>query len=275
MNRLTVNRMPNPSLDRRQLIRNGGLALSMGAIIAACGGGRSGPDNPGRLGVADTSPDLPEAEVNDVVLLRTAQSLEYTALDVYAAAAATGALSAAESSLAGRFVDDHTGHAALIGSLITDEGGEEFTCGNPFLADRAVGPVLGALEGTDDLHRDLLNIAYAFEQLAAESYQALVGLLGKPALRREAMRIGGDENRYAAALAAAINPDALFGPVLFGEQEVADADGFPIPHAVPSTFGVLTGIDLLVGARDDEGTRFSIQLQTPAANTLVYDYLTC
>ena len=37
----------------------------------------------------------------------------------------------------------------------------------------------------------------------------------------------------------------------------------------------LTGIDLVVGARDEEGTRFSIQLQTPAANSLVYDSLSC
>ncbi len=270
-----MTRLPDPTLDRRQLLRTGGLALSMGAVIAACGGGRGGSDDPGRLGVADPAPEVPDAEVNDVVLLRTAQSLEYTALAVYDAAVGTEALTDAELSLAGRFVADHTGHAALLGSLIGDRGGEEFTCPNPFLMDRAVGPILAALEDTDDLHRDLLNIAHAFEAHAAASYQALVALLEDLPLRSEAMRIGGDENRHAAALAAAINPDAIFSPAMFGEPVSNDADGFPVPYAVPATFGQLTGIELVVGARTTDGGRFTVQLQTPAPNTLVYEYQSC
>jgi rubrerythrin len=270
-----VNRFPNPSLDRRQLLRNGGLALSMGAIVAACGADRSGSDDPGRLGVADEPPELPPGEVDDTVLLRTAQSIEYTALAVYDAAAATGELGSAESVLAARFVDDHTGHAAALGSLIGALGGEEFTCPNPFMMERAVVPILGALDGSDDVHRDLLNIAHAFETHAAASYQALVGAISAPALRGEAMRIGGEENRHAAALAAAINPDDLLSPALFGEQVGSDDDGFPVPYAVPATFGQLTGIELVVGAPDDEGTRFGTQLQTPAPNTFVYGYQSC
>lgn len=267
--------LSNPSLDRRQLLRNGGLALSLGAVIAACGGGRGGSDDPGRLGVADPDPEVPDGDVDDVVLLRTAQSLEYTALAVYDAAAGTGALSDGQLALAGRFVDDHTGHAALLGSLITDNGGDEFTCPNPFLMDRAVVPVLDALDGSDDLQRDLLNIAHAFEAHAAASYQALVTLLGDRSLRSEVMRIGGDENRHAAALASTINPDSIFSPAMFGEPVANDADGFPVPYAIPATFGQLTGIELVVGARDVDGSRFSTQLQTPAANSLVYDYLSC
>lgn len=267
--------LPTPSLDRRQLLRNGGLALSLGAVIAACGGGRGGSDDPGRLGVADTDPELPDGVVDDVVLLRTAQSLEYTALAVYDAAVGTGALNDGQLALAGRFVDDHMGHAALLGSLITDNGGDEFTCPNPFLMDRAVVPVLGALDETDDLERDLLNIAHAFEAHAAASYQALVPLLGDRSLRSEAMRIGGDENRHAAALASVINPDSIFSPTMFGEPVSNDADGFPVPYAIPATFGQLTGIELVVGARDAEGSRFSTLLQTPAPNSLVYSYVSC
>ncbi len=44
--------IPNPSMDRRALLRNGGLVLSFGAIVAACGNDRAGSDDPGRLGVA-------------------------------------------------------------------------------------------------------------------------------------------------------------------------------------------------------------------------------
>ncbi len=166
-------------------------------------------------------------------------------------------------------------HAADLGVLVGRAGGEEFTCANPFIMERAVGPILGALEDSDDLHRDVLNIAHAFEALAGATYQALVASLEDPSMRSTAMLIGGEEQRHAAALAAAINPDALISPVLFGEPVEADDEGFPVPYAIPSTFGQLTGIELVVGARNDEGARFSTQLQTPADNTFVYDYLSC
>jgi hypothetical protein len=142
--------------------------------------------------------------------------------------------------------------------------------------DRAVGPVLAAIgDDSDDLHRDVLNIAYAFESLAGASYQALVGSLeGKP-LRSAAIHIAGEEHRHAAALASAINPDDPISPVLVGGiVEVNDA-GFMPPYAIPSTFGRLAGIDLIVGKRNAEGTRFTTQLQTPAANTYVYHYESC
>lgn len=271
-----MDRIPNPSMDRRSLLRNGGLALTFGAILAACGNDRGGSDDPGRLGVAAPLPTLPEAEVDDAVLLRTAQSIEYTALAVYSAAAELGVLTAEEMALVGRFVEDHQRHAADLGALIGQAGGETFECPNPFIMDRAVVPTLGALEGTDDLHRDVLNIAYAFEQLAGESYQALVAALEDPSLRTASMIIGGEEQRHAAALALVINPTAAVNPVLVnGEPGDTDADGFPIPYAVPATFGQLTGIDMVVGAIDSEGARFAVQLQTPAANTFVYDYLSC
>ena len=270
-----MTHIPNPSLDRRSLLRNGGIMLSFGAVVAACGTGRSGSDDPGRLGVAAPIPTLPDAELNDGVL-RTAQSIEYTAIAVYDAAAGLDVLSGAETALVGRFVSDHQRHAADIGALVAQVGAEEFNCPNPFIMDRAVTPVLGALEDSDDLHRDVLNIAYAFEALAGATYQALVGVLDDKSLRSTSMLIGSEEHRHAAALAAAINPDVLINPILLGGATAdTDDDGFPIPYAVPSTFGQLTGIELVVGARNTEGTRFATQLQTPADNTFVYDYLDC
>jgi hypothetical protein len=267
---------PNAPLDRRALIRNGGLMLSLGAVIAACGNDRVGSTDPGRLGVAAPAPTLPEAEVDDGVLLRTAQSIEYTALAVYEAATDLDVFSSDESALVARFVSDHERHAADLGSLIVAAGAEEYTCANPFLMDRAVVPVLAAIgDDSDDLHRDVLNIAYAFESLAGASYQALVGSLEAKPLRSAAVRIGGEEHRHAAALASAINPDDPISPVLVGEIIEATDEGFMPPHAIPSTFGRLTGIDLVVGKRNAEGTRFTTQLQTPAANTFVYHYESC
>jgi rubrerythrin len=268
---------PSTSLSRRELLRNGGLAISLGAVIAACGSDRGGPTSPGRLGVAPPPATLPpvEATPSDATLLRTAQSIEYTALAVYDEAAATGALTEAEMALVGRIVEDHTRHAGALAELIAAEGADEYACANSFLMERIVEPTLAALEGTDDLHRDLLNIAHAFESWAGASYQALVSALSKPELRKAAMAIGTEEVRHATVLARAINPDETFSPAFSGDPEENDAAGFPVPYAIPSVFGRVEGIDLVVGARDSDGQRYSVQLQTPAENTFVYEYMSC
>lgn len=270
-----MHRLPNPTLGRRALIRNGALTFSLGAIAAACGSGRSGSDAPGRLGVADAAPELLDEEIDDITLMRTAQSLEYTALDVYAAATGLGAFSADEAALAQRFVDDHRRHADAIGAIVVRLGGQPFECANPFLVDRAVTPIVAALDGSDDLRRDLLHVAYAFEQLAGASYQALVSMLLNEDLRVSAMSIGTEEQRHAAALAMAINPDTLVSPALTGGQEEADERGILQRYAIPSVFGHVSGIDLTVGAVNEEGSRFSTQLQTPAANSLIYSDQAC
>lgn len=274
MNPLAASNHRN-GVSRRDALRAGGLVLSMGAIAAACGSGRGGSDAPGRLGVAPPPATLPEDPVDDITLLRTAQSIEHTALEVYSAAGATGALSSDESTLVARLVADHTGHSAQLGSLITGLGGSEFACANPFLMDRAVMPILGALDGSDDLHRDLLNIAHAFESFAGASYQALVSALTAGDLRRAAVQIGGEEQRHATVLARIINPDDTFASTFFGTPIEKDDEGFPVPYAIPSVFGRLAGIEVVVGARNEEGARFSTQLQTPAANSFVYSYQSC
>lgn len=270
-----MHRLPNPTLGRRALIRNGALTFSLGAIAAACGSGRSGSDDPGRLGVADEPPELLDEEIDDITLMRTAQSLEYTALDVYAAAADTGALSGDAAALVQRFVEDHRRHADEVGAIVVRLGGEPFECANPFLLDRAVTPILEALEGSDDLRSDLLSTAYAFESLAGASYQALVGMLADQQIRVSAMEIGSEEQRHAAALGAAINPDELVSPALAGGQEGADARGIGLRYAIPSVFGTVSGIELTVGGVSEEGSRFSTLLQTPAANTLIYSNQSC
>jgi rubrerythrin len=270
-----VNRVPNPTLGRRTLIRNGAITVSLGAITAACGTGRTGSTDPGRLGVGDQAPELLDEEITDLTLMRTAQSLEYTALDVYAAAAATDALGSGESALVERFVEDHQRHAEAVGAIIVGLDGEPFECANPFLVERAVIPILGAIDGSDDLPRDLLQIAYAFEQLAAASYQSLVSMLVDRQLRTSAMTIGTEENRHAAALAAALTPDTYFSPALTGGQEGTDERGIPSRYAIPSVFGQVSGIELTVGPVTDEGSRFTTQLQTPAANSLVYSDDSC
>jgi hypothetical protein len=262
-------------VTRREALRTGGLVLSLGAVAAACAAEAAGSEAPGRIGVAPPAPTLPPAVMDDMTLLRTAQSLEYTALELYAALIATGALTGDEPALFDRLVADHTEHAAQIGQLITAQGGTEYTCANSFIMDRSVNPSLAAMEGSDDVHRDVLNIAYSFEALFGASYQSFVRLLKAQDLRRAITLVGTEEQRHETVLARIINPDETFAPTFFGEPEEKDADGFPIPYAIPSVFGRVSPIELVVGAPNDEGARFSTLLQTPAENSFVYDYMSC
>ena len=263
-------------LTRREVFQSGGLLLALGAIGAACASNEAG-GTPGRIGIAPPPPTLPEVEdpPSDVTLLRTAQSMEYAALELYKALIAAGALSAEEAPVFDRIVQDHTRHAGEVGQMITGAGAQEFPCPNQFMMDRSINPVLAAMEGSDDLHRDVLNIAWAFESNFGASYQSFVRGLQGLDLRTAVAFHAGEEQRHSTVLARVINPEQTFSPTFFGQPEEKDAAGFPIPYAIPSVYGKVSGIELVVGKVTEEGTRFSIQLQTPAQNTFVYEYMSC
>ena len=268
---------PGVPFDRRDLLRSGGLTLAFGALVAACGEGRVGGTEPGRVGQAPSVEPLADVEVDDIVLLRTAQSLEHALLDTYAAARELDVLSPSHDAIVRRFVDDHSGHSVALGGFITEAGGEEYACANPWVSRRLIRPVLDAITGSDDQVRDVLNTAHALEGLAAASYQSLVGSLTEPDLRMKMMQIGADENRHAAVLAIAItgSPEGYASPLLLGDEAPAEEPEFRAVYAIPSEFGTVSAIELVVGAADDEGGRHTVNLQTPAANTFVYPEMSC
>jgi rubrerythrin len=263
-------------LTRREVLQSGGMLLALGAVGAACANNDAG-GTPGRIGIAPPPPTLPKVEdpPSDATLLRTAQSMEYAALELYMALVAKGVLNADESAVFDRIVQDHTRHAGEVGQLITGAGAQEFPCANQFMMDRSISPVLAAMEGSDDVHRDVLNVAWAFESNFGASYQSFVKMLQGLELRTATAFHAGEEHRHATVLARMINPDQTFSPTFIGQPEEKDEAGFPVPYAIPSVYGKVSGIELVVGAVTAEGTRFSIQLQTPAQNTFVYEYMAC
>ena len=129
----------------------------------------------------------------------------------------------------------------------TGLGAEPYPCPNEFIMSRSVSPVLAATEDSDDLHRDVLNIAWAFETVFGASYQSFVSMLQDLGLRSAAMVHAGEEARHSTVLARMINPEETFAPSFFGEPEEKDAAGFPVPYAIPSVFGRLSGVELVVG----------------------------
>lgn len=264
------------SLDRRSFLRTSALAVGASAFLAACGSGRDGVTDPGRLGVAPPLPTLPEdTTIDDNVWLRTLQGVSLAMLEVYKGIAAKGGLPGSAAPLLDRFVADHTRTAATVGELLSANGGSPTTTPNAFYMNRQVAPALAALEegdgfaASDDLDRDLGAIAHAFEDWAARSYQAAILAVGDVSLRPAIATLAGEASRRSAGVSAALSPNTLVSPTLSGGQDEADENGFPVQYALPARFGQLTGIELVVGGPNPDGARRKINLQTPADNALL------
>jgi rubrerythrin len=268
--------------SRRRLLRAGGL-LSIGALVSACGDEEEAA--PGRVGYAPAATPLPTVEKNDIVWLRTATSMEYTALEVYRRVTEIGGLDARAQELIDRLVEDHTEHADVMAGLTTDAGGEPYECPNAWYMERTVEPIFIPITGdeaegiaeSDDPARDLLAVTNAWESMTGAMYQQMVEMLMAPELRREAMAIGVQEARHAAAVAMLATgvPEGYVSPVLFGEELAPDETGLFKAYAIPSRFGSLAAIELVIGARSEAGTRETVAVETPADNSLIYEDMVC
>lgn len=212
-------------LGRRRFLAIGGFSVATAAVLAACG---ESDGSIARVGVAPTVTVLPDPIISDIVLMRTASSLEHSAIAVYDTVIGNrDLLDVAYVDVAKRFRDDHAGHAALFEKLTKELGGQPWTCGNPRIDEVVIGPILRAIVGgpasdtqtetpaSDDIKRDVLNFAHALESIAGETYQALMPALSDPALRKQTIIIGTHEARHAALLAIAITgrPEGYANPL--------------------------------------------------------------
>lgn len=303
--------------DRRDVLRVAGFTVATAAVISACGEHERG--EVGRVGAVATTVKLPDAVVSNVVLLRTASSLEHSVINVYEQMIGNSDLLDPKfDDVAKRFRDDHVTHAELFEKLTTDGGGTAWTCGNPKFDDVIITPVLNritkgvpatstakAIPPSDDPRRDMLNFAHGLESLAGATYQSFVNLFSDPSLRADVMTVGAREACHAALLALTINPDRPGGLVNFSDavnadpaspptttvapsttvQNIAGPAGGPTPEptvpqteiptvtAIPSQFGSLAPIPIVVGSGDENGTRLKLNLETPSLNSFVFEYM--
>jgi rubrerythrin len=302
---------------RRDLLRIGGFTVTAAAVIAACGEHDRG--QVGRVGAVPSTVKLPDAVVTNVTLLRTASSLEHTAINVYSQVIGNSDLLDPKlDDVAKRFMDDHVGHAALFEELTTRAGGTPWTCGNPKIDDTIINPIIAritkgvaatatskAIDPSDDPRRDVLNFAHGLESLAGATYQSFVALFSDPSLRADSMTVGAREARHAALLALTINTARPEGLVNFADavnaqpaappttlpaptttlQNIANPSGngppvlappqtdIPTVTAIPSQFGGLAAIQIVVGAGDENGTRLKLNLETPSLNSFIFEYM--
>ena len=322
---------PNTPMDRRRALKAGGLTVTLAALAAACGEDRGGDDAPGRVGNAPSVTAPPTYAVDEAVLLRTASSLEYTAIEVYETALGLeGAIPDGLTATVDRLIDDHRDVAERMVELTEAAGGEGWTTTNPWLMERIVAPTIerilsdivgvvtldadgstkvqisgelleiaetvstvqGEITATssiddpsegdeitftrlpDAIPEDVMAFAQALESLAAASHQELASAAESVETRVAHLEAAMLEARHAAALAIAIQGTAGYvSPELIGEEAVP-TERFQIQHyAVESIFGETAQIEIKAGPADLNSVRESVILQTPAANSLVYNEL--
>jgi hypothetical protein len=313
-----VSRHDNSLLGRRDVLRAGGLTVAAAAVISACGEHARG--EVGRVGAVPTTVPLPDAVVTNVVLLRTASSLQHSIIAVYdQIIGKSDLLDPKFNDLMKRFRADHADHAKTFEKLTTDAGGTAWTCANPKIDDTIINPVVSriikgvdasasakAVGPSDDPRRDVLNFTHGLEFLAGATCQSFVVLFSDPSLRMAAMQVGARSARHAALLALTINPARPGGLVNFTDavnaepaspptttipattttvQNIATPSGgaapaapppqteIPSVTAIPSQFGGLAALQIVVGKGDENGTRLKLNLETPSLNSFIYEYM--
>ena len=232
------------ALTRRRIIKVGGLSMASAAVLAACKKStRAAIPASGSVESVNTAP---RQQIDDIVLLRTASSLEYVVVDVYQYALDKSLLSSAVADVAKVFQSQHRDHAKEFEATTTQIGGQAFAQRNEVVWNAVVAPVIG------DLHdeQSVLEFAYTLEDIAAATYQSMVTTLSKPALRMSLMAVGGVERRHASIIAGLI-PRATLAPVLKSQTAATTTTAGPTTSAggtappapvyrVPGTYGPLT-----------------------------------
>lgn len=258
---------------RRDAFRLGGIGLSIAAIAAACGDDRGGDTAPGRVGYAPKPEPLPSFPVDDSVYLRTSTSVEVTIIDAYNELLDGGELGDEVAAVVTDLVTRHESLVEQLSELTAAAGGTPWTCANPWMVDRLIAPITATIADSDDPARDLLNLAISLENVAAATHQSFTRLLSSPELRPGTAGAAAVDSRNAATLVILTGgPEAYVSPAIDGGA-VPLVDGIPEQFAITSRFGSLAQFELVVGAPDENGTRTTYVLNTPAENSYIYNEL--
>jgi hypothetical protein len=191
--------------SRRDVLRFGGMAVTFGAVLAACSSddGRSAPD-PEAEADAEAEAEAERAEARqvadadvDVSLLNTALSLEVLAIDTYQAAFDLGLVqSAPVTDAAALFQQHHREHRDLLIGTVQSAGAEPFLTPNPVVKAALVDPGLSSISGEGDF----LTLARDLEQASAQLHVHATTSLSTQALRSTAMSIAGVAARRSKLL---------------------------------------------------------------------------
>jgi len=250
--------------SRRRILAVGGFSIGVAAVVAACAPDRPTPQVP-QAGVAPSTTAVPEQNVDDVVLLRTASSLEHSIADAYTKILGLGVLPADTTDLVRRFGDQHTARAVYFEDLTRDNGGEPFTAGNEPFNTNVINPALKSIADAGNNPGDYNWFVYGLENVATGTMQSFVPILRVPALRSSVMAVGGAEAR-AAAIAAALIPTVTVVPATATGEEIAATTTTTVAGAtttttpaaqlipvtqVPGSFGSQTAVSVAIANQEE------------------------
>ena len=242
------------------MLRSSGALAATSAVLAACS---STKPSIARIGESPTTVKLEDLAVTDVVLLRTAMSMETMAAAMLSDSAVTSLASKESASIIAAFAADHTSHLEDLRVLITARNGEPYSETNAKLM-QAYGQTALDLIASGKLPEDTLALTLAVENLIASTYQYFVSLTAEPALRAAMVGLGGRSSRRAAVAAQLING----GTVGFAPAD--DKDGNALVATLPSAFGSLSSVQVKLGPVNETGSRTTVLMDTPSLNSLIY-----
>ena len=185
------------------------LGIAATVVLGACSGsGHSGvPDLRRTIGASpatSTTTSAPTTTIEatppgsavDLLILRTASSVEHYAAGVYTQLAGSGLVTTTGIDEAIRlFADHHSAHGAMFEGATGRAGGSAFTAANPVLSQLVQSRLRAART-----EADALAIAYSVEALAAATFAANAAQLTDPDLVPLMTGIGATEARHLAVL---------------------------------------------------------------------------
>lgn len=242
------------------MLRSSGALAATTAVLAACS---STKPTVARIGMSPTTVKLEDLAVTDVILLRTAMSMETMAAAMLSDSAVTALAKKDSASVIAAFAADHTSHLEDLRVLISARNGEAYSETNTKLM-QAYGQTALDLVASGKLPEDTLALTLAVETLIAATYQYFVSLTAEPALRADMVRLGGRSSRRAAVAAQLINGGTA------GFAPATDAAGAPLVATLPGAFGSLSAVQVQLGPVNDTGTRATVLMDTPSLNSLIY-----
>jgi len=257
-----MNNNTPSQLSRRNILRSGGAIVASGAVLAACGGA-SHSGSIARIGSVPEIDKLETEHVSDVVLLRTAMSVEKMVATMMKDPRVTSLAESSVSPFLAKYAAAHETNMSVLAPLVTARGGQVVNEPNAKLMTAYGENALNLVE-EGKTAGDVLNLTLGLESLVAATYQYFVSLTNEAALRADMMRLGAASSRRAAVAAQLIRGGTVgFSPAI-------NEKGEELTATLPSAFGTLSAVQVVLGPVNEVGTRSPISMDTPSLNSMLY-----
>ncbi|MCE2735205.1 MAG: hypothetical protein ACK45J_04400 [Acidimicrobiaceae bacterium] len=257
-----MNNNTPSQLSRRNILRSGGAIVASGAVLAACGGA-SHSGSIARIGSVPEIDKLETEHVSDVVLLRTAMSVEKMVATIMKDSRVTSLAESSVSPFLAKYAAAHETNMSVLAPLVTARGGQVVNEPNAKLMTAYGENALNLVE-EGKTAGDVLNLTLGLESLVAATYQYFVSLTNEAALRADMMRLGAASSRRAAVAAQLIRGGTVgFSPAI-------NEKGEELTATLPSAFGTLSAVQVVLGPVNEVGTRSPISMDTPSLNSMLY-----